>query len=189
MKKFNILMIAVIIITLGLVQKSNAQSNGLYLTFNDYLNHKLSYGSMVKGDKIAIHDFMEGSTVTVISNGAKQKISKNEVFGYRENNQDYRFQDNKVYQIIDTVGFYIYKHDKLTQQGKGPKPVSTEYFSTNANAKILLLTQQNVDMAFASNYKFRNMVQTEFKNDDQLNEYDPAFNEYKIKELYTESSK
>lgn len=189
MKKVNILMITVIIITIGLVQKSNAQSNGLYLTSNDYLHHKLSYGSVAKGDKIAIHDFMEGSTVTVVSNGTKQKFSKNEVFGYRENNQDYRFQDNKAYQVIDTAGFYIYKHDKLTQQGKGLKPVSTEYFSTNANAKILVLTQQNVDMAFASNYKFRYIVQAEFKNDDQLNEYDHALNEYKIKELYTESSK
>lgn len=184
-------MITVIIITFGLVQKSNAQnqSNGLYLTFNDYLHHKLSYGSMVKDDKIAIHDFMEGSTITVVSNGAKQTLSKNEVFGYRENNLDYRFQDNKAYQVIDTAGFYIYKHDKLTQQGKRPKLVSTEYFSTNANGKILLLTQQNVDMAFASNYKFRYIVQAEFKNDDQLNEYDHALNEYKIKELYTESSK
>ena len=184
-------MITVIIITLGLVQKSNAQnqSNGLYLTFNDYLHHKLSYGSVAKGDKIAIHDFMEGKAITVTSNGTKQTFSKNEVFGYRENNYDYRFQDNKAYQIIDTAGFYIYKHDKLTQQGKGPKPVSIEYFSNNANAKILLLTQQNVDMAFAANYKFRNMLQAEFKNDDQLNEYDASLNEYKIKELYTESSR
>src|SRR5579859_4225616 len=86
MKKINILMITAIIITVGLVQKSNAQSNGLYLTYNDYLNHKLSYGSVVKGDKIAIHDFTESSSVTVISNGAKQNFSKNEVFGYRDNN-------------------------------------------------------------------------------------------------------
>jgi hypothetical protein len=184
-------MITFIIITIGLVQKSNAQNkqNGLYLTYNDYLNHKLSYGSVVKGDKIANHDFMESGTITVISNGAKQTFSKSEVFGYRENNSNYRFQDNKAYEIIDTAGFYIYKHDKLTQHGKGPKPVSTEYFSTKGNAKIMSLTQKNVDMAFASNYKFRNIVQMEFKNDDQLNEYDSAFNEYKIKELYTESSK
>ena len=176
---------------LGFIQTSSAQikANGLYLTYNDYLNHKLSYSSVIKGDKIAIHDFLEGSTVAVISNGTKQEFSKNAVFGYRENNRDYRFMDNKAYQIIDTEGFYMYKHDTLTPQVKGPKPVSTEYFSKNADAKILLLNMQNIDKAFASNYKFRNMVQAEFKKDGELNEFDSFLNTYKIKELYSESNK
>src|ERR1700743_3639966 len=90
-------------------------------------------------------------------------------------------------------GLYLtyndFKHDKLTAGGKGPKPVSTEYFSTKANVEILQLTQQNIDKAFASNYKFRNLVQAEFKTDDQLTEYDNALNKYEIKELYIESSK
>jgi hypothetical protein len=191
MKKLTLSMITVIIMTLGIIQNSNAQTktNGLYLTFNDYVNHKLSYTSVAKGDKIAIHDFFESKNIVVTSNGAKQTFSKNEIFGYRTNNHDYRFMDNKAYQIVDTAGFYIYKHDKLTAQVKGPKPVSTEYFSKSANAKVLLLNMQNIDVAFASNYKFRNMVQAEFKNDSELNEYDSFLNTYKIKELYTESNK
>jgi len=192
MKKFIFPMITVIIMVLGFTTKSNAQkqSNGLYLTYSDYVNHKLSYGSVVKGDKIAIHDFLEGNTVTVISNGNKQTIAKNEVFGYRENNHDYRFQDNKAYRIVDTTGgFYLYSHDKLTQQGKGPKLVSMVYFSTQADKGILLLTQENVDNAFAQNYKFKTLVQAEFKNDNDLTEYDNALNQYKIKELYTETIK
>ena len=184
-------MIMVIILTFGITLKSNAQqqSSGLYLTFNDYQNHKLSYGSIAKGDKIAIHDLLEGNTITVISNGNKQTFPKKEIFGFRKNNQDYRFQDNKVYQIIDTKGFYLYRHDKLTQQNKGLKPVSTVYFSTKADNGIAMLTQENIDKAFAANYKFRNSVQAEFKNDDALNEYDTALQEYKIKELYLESAK
>jgi hypothetical protein len=184
-------MIMVIILTFGIAFKSNAQqqTSGLYLTFNDYQHHKLSYGNVVKGDKIAIHDFLEGNTITVTSNGKKQTFSKNEIFGFRKNNQDYRFQDNKVYQIIDTEGFYLYSHDKLTQVGKGSKPVSTAYFSTKASNEILVLTQENINRAFASNYKFKNSVQAEFKNDNALNEYDSALKEYKIKELYTESSR
>ncbi len=191
MKKFILPMITVIILVFGFTIKSNAQkqSNGLYLTYNDYLNHKLSYSSVVKGDKIAIHDFLEGNTVTVISNGAKQMIAKKELFGYRENNHDYRFQDNKSYLIFDTAGFYLYSHDKLTQQAKGAKPVTTIYFSTKADKGILLLTQENIDKAFAMNYKFKNRVQAEFENDNDLTEYDDSLNQYKIKELYTESVK
>jgi len=191
MKKFKLPMIIAIILTFGFISKSNAQkqSSGLYLTFNDYLHHKLSCTNMAIGDKIATHDFLEGSTITVTNNGTKQTFSKNELFGYRENGQDYRFQDNKAYQIVDNEGFYIYRHDKLTSQVKGPKLISTEYFSTNGNTKILLLTEQNIDLAFPANYKFRNMVQAEFKNDNALAEYDSALNKYKIKELYAESGK
>ena len=191
MKKFKLPMIIVIILTFGITLKSNAQqqSNGLYLTFNDYQNHKLSYGSIAKRDKIAIHDFLEGNTIAVTSNGKKQVFSKSEIFGYRENNRDYRFQNNKVFEIVDTKGFYLYKHDKLVQGTKGPKPVSTVYFSTKADNGIAMLTQENIDKAFAANYKFRNSVQAEFKNDDALNEYDTALREYKITELYSESTK
>ncbi|WP_426668888.1 hypothetical protein ACPPVU_22015 [Mucilaginibacter sp. McL0603] len=191
MKKFKLPMIMVIILTFGITLKSKAQqqSDGLYLTFTDYQNHKLSYGSITKGDKIAIHDFLEGNTITVISNGNKQTFLKKEIFGFRKNNQDYRFQDNKVYQIIDTEGFYLYRHDRLTQQNKGLKPVSTVYFSTKADSGIVMLTEENIDKAFAANHKFRNSVQAEFKNDDALNEYDTVLRKYKIKELYSESAK
>ncbi len=193
MKKFK-LPVIIIIMTLGFIKNSPAQtqSNGLYLTYSDFKNHKLSYGfdsNEPRNNKIILHDFFEGSKVTLISNGKKQTFAKSEIFGYRENNRDYRFQDNKAFEIIDTDGFYLYKHDKLTAGGKGPKPVSTEYFSTKANAEILQLTQQNIDKAFASNYKFRNLVQAEFKTDDQLTEFDNALNKYQIKELYIESSK
>ena len=181
-----------IIMTLGFIKNSSAQmqSSGLYLTYNDFINHKLSYGSdEPKKTKIILHEFLGGSKVTVISNGAKQSFSKNEIFGYRENNHDYRFQGNKTYEIMDTDGFYLYKHDKLVPGRKGLEPVTVKYFSTKANAEILQLTQQNIDKAFASNYKFRNLVQAEFKSDAELDNYDRARNKYEIKELYIESSK
>jgi hypothetical protein len=191
MNKFK-LPVIIIIMTLGFIKNSPAQtqSSGLYLTYNDFVNHKLSYGSDESHkNKIVLHDFFEGSNVTLISNGEKQVFAKNELFGYRENNRDYRFQNNKAYQIVDTEGFYLYKHDKLVQGSKGLKPVSMGYFSAKANAEILELTPQNIDKAFASNYKFRNMVQAEFKTDNDLNQYDNALNKYQIKELFIESSK
>ncbi len=181
-----------IIMTLGFIKNSPAQtpSSGLYLTYNDFVNHKLSYGSDESHqNKIVLHNFLEGSNMTLISNGKKQIFAKSEIFGCRENNHDYRFQNNKAFEIVDTEGFYMYKHDKLVQRTKGLKPVTTVYFSAKANAEILELTQQNIDKAFASNYKFRNMVQAEFKTDIDLNQYDNALNKYQIKELFIESIK
>jgi hypothetical protein len=191
MNKFK-LPVIIIIMTLGFIKNSPAQtqSNRFYLTYNDFVNHKLSYGSDESHkNKIVLHNFLQGSNVTLISNGKKQTFAKSEIFGYRENNRDYRFQNNKAFEIVDTEGFYLYKHDKLVQVSKGLRPVSTVYFSKKANAEILQLTQQNIDRAFASNYKFRNMVQAEFKTDNDLNQYDNALNKYQIKELFIESSK
>ena len=191
MKKFK-LPVIMIIMTLGFIKNSPAQtpSSGLYLTYNDFVNHNLSYGfDDTQKNKIILHNFFEGSKVTLVSNGKKQVFAKSEIFGYRENNRDYRFQNNKDYQIVDAEGFYLYKHDKLVQGTKGLKPATTAYFSTKANAEILELTHRNINKAFASNYKFRNMVQAEFKIDNDLNQYDNALNKYQIKELFIESIK
>lgn len=196
MKKFKIPVILVIILTFGLIQQSNAQqqSKGLYLTYNDYLNHKLSYSTdpnNLNKSVIYIHEFIGQSNVTVITNGKKQLIAKSEIFGYHDNNHDYRFYNNLAYQIEDTTGFYIYSHEKLVSQmpGKGPKPTKVSYFSKKIDGEILPLTSENIAKAFPKNTKFRYMIDVATKSDIKLDAYDYASNEFKIKELYTESLK
>ena len=195
MKKFKIPVIIIAIITFGFIQQSNAQtqSSGLYLTYNDYLHHTLSYATEPgnpKGNKIFIHEFLGRDKVTVISNGIKKVFAKSEIFGYHDAaNNDYRFFDNKAYQIIDTTGFYIYSYDKLVQQGKGPKPTRIYYFSKKTGAEILPLTPENIAKAFPQNTKFRFMVEVASKSAISLDAYDNELNEYKIKELYAESLK
>jgi hypothetical protein len=132
---------------------------------------------------------LEGSIITVISNGERHDFAKNQVFGFRDNNKNYRLQDNKAYLLTDTTGFCIYLYDRMAPAVKGLKPVTTAYFSAQCNGPILALSQENIDKAFAANYKFRTMVQAEFKNDNELNQYDDAVKQYKIKELYSESSR
>jgi hypothetical protein len=181
-------MIIAIIMTFGFIQQSNAQkqSKGLYLTYSDYLSHKLSYTN----DPIFTHEFLEGSNVTVTSNGQKHDFEKSKLFGYHDNdNNDYRFYDNKAYQIIDTTEFYIYSYDKLIQQGKGPKPTKVYYFSKKAGSEILPLTPENIAIAFPGNAKFRDMVEVAYKSDIKLDAYDELAHEYEIKELYAESLK
>ena len=194
MKKFNLTMILMIISALGFIDRSYAQkqSKGLYLTYNDYLNHKLSY-STDPGNPgkniINIHEFIGQKSVTVISNGKKQVIPKSDLFGYHDHGNDYRFYDNIAYQIIDTAGFCIYSFDKLVQQGKGPRPTRVYYFSKKTDTELLPLTAENIARAFPKNHKFRFMVEVEAKADLKLDAYDGVSNEYKIKELYTESLK
>jgi len=193
MNKFKLTMI-IIIIAFGFIKNSSAspKSSGLYLTFNDFVNHKLSYVSDPSGtqnNKIIYHEFLGGGKVTVVNNGKKLVLSKDQVFGYSNGNQDYRFYGNKAYRIVDTNGFYLYSADKLVQQTKGMKPVKTFYFSTKADNELLTLTQENINKAFAANHKFRYLVQAQFRSDEDLDQYDGAVNEYKIKEIFTDSSK
>jgi hypothetical protein len=194
MKMFKLTMIIAIIMTFGFIQKSDAQKqSGLYLTYNDYLNHKLSYTTdpaNPNGNKIYIHEFLGRNNVTVISNGKKNEFEKSKIFGYSDNTgNDYRFCDDKAYQIIDTTEFCIYSFDKLIQQGKGPKPTRVYYFSKNAEGEILQLTPENIERVFPKNIKFRYMVEVAYKSDIKLDAYDEVSHEYKIKELYAESLK
>lgn len=183
------------IMVLGFIQKSNAQNAacGLYLTYDDYRTHTLRYATEPgsgKGNRINIHEFIGQNKITVISNGKKQVFAKSDVFGYHDGyNNDYRFYNNKAYQIIDTSGFYIYGYDRLAQQGKGPRPTRTYYFGRKVDSQILPLTSDNIALAFPKNNKFKYMVEVASKSDIKLDTYDNGSGEYKIKELYAESLK
>jgi len=184
------LMIAICIMA-SLSQKTIAgtQTTGLYLTSDDFINHKLSFetdGS--NGGKIRLNGFFESGKVVVTNNGKEQVFSKNEIFGYRSNGQDYRFFNNTAYKILDTKYFYIYSSPKLIQQGKGPKPVDTYYYSSTAKSEVQPLSIKNLENTYAENPKFKYMVEAEFSSDNALVQYDAAIKEYKVKYIFDQSA-
>src|ERR1700692_3072935 len=136
--KFSIfILIMLFVISMKSIALAQSEkTSGLYLTQDDFLNHKLSYqvNSRNSGEnKLYLHEFLGRNKVTVITNGKKLELLKSRIFGYHDSsNQDYRCFGNVAYQIVDTKGFYLYSFDKLVQLGKGPKPTSTYYFSTGA---------------------------------------------------------
>ena len=188
MKKLALPLIVLIMLT-GIDQLAGAQTSdqirGLYLTYDDYVHHKLSYSD----DKVNLHEFLGQGSIIVVSNGKKTVLSKQQVYGYHDKGTDYRYFNNIAYQVLDTRGFYLYSLDKLTQGGKGPKPVRSLYFSIKADATVLPLTGSSLDRAFADNHKFRYLINAQVRSDDDLATYDNALSEYKIKELYQESLK
>jgi hypothetical protein len=195
MKKFKLPVITMMILTFGFIQQSNAQKQrkGLYLTYADFLSHKLSYTedpAKPNGNKIAIHEFLGMNKVTVNGRGKTLVFDKGKLFGYHdEGGNDYRFAANRAYQVIDTGGFYIYSYDKLIQQGKGPKPTRVYYFSKTISSPLLPLTFKNIENAFQGNRKFRYMVEVASVDNVKPDAYDNEKNAYKIKELYTASLK
>jgi hypothetical protein len=185
MKTLKLVIIMPLVAIFMLNSSAKGQSVGLYLTVRDYLDHKLSYG----GDKIKINGLFGSGNVVLIHDGKKQVFAKSEIFGYRQDNQDYRFYNNDAYKVLDPTGFYLYSTEKLVQQGKGPKPTTVYCFSKKAGDQILPLTPEYIAKEYPQNYKLKYMVEVASKADIDLDAYDKSSNMYKIKELYTESLK
>lgn len=164
------------------------QKIGLYLTAEDYLNHKVSYESDgSSGNKVLLHAVFGSYKVVVIQNGKKHAFSKSEIFGYRLNDQDYRYFNNSAYRIIDTKGFYIYGYCKLVPAGKGVKDAEFFYFSSKADNEIKPLTMDNLQEVFSKDTRFLYTVQSFFRTNNELTAYDATLKEYKLKYLYAQT--
>jgi hypothetical protein len=182
--KLPMLLFLVIVTTTAVAQNL---SMGLYLTYNDFVKHHISYSE--SANKITLHRFFEEQDVTVTVNGQKQNIAKSKLFGYRESGKDYRFYKNKAYKIVDTAEFYIYKSDAPNQIAKYKTLTINDFFSIRGNTPVMPLTIQNVTAAFAADRKFKYLVRSEFKADNELEIFDPIEKQYKIKEVFTDSKK
>jgi hypothetical protein len=165
---------------------------GIYLSPGDFMQHKLSYtGDCASGDcTIRLHELFGSSTVDMICNGKKQVFSKDKVYGYRDCKQsDYRFFGESAYQVIDTAGFYLYSVNKLVQGEKIARPQTLYYYSVRSDDPVQELTMANLEKSFAGNARFRYQLEAQFRSDNDLIAYDGLMKEYKIKYVYSQSSK
>jgi hypothetical protein len=187
MKTIKLLMLSLLMIVF--VQASFASAKiGLYLTADDYKTHKLSFETDGTGStRIQLHAMFGGFQVIVIQNGKKQVFNKSEIFGYRQDGQDYRYFKNSAYRIIDTHGFFIYGYCKLIQQGKNLKDSEFFYFSSNTDDEIKPLTIDNLQSVFSKDTKFLYAIQGFFRTDNELTAFDANLKEYKLKYLYAQT--
>ncbi|QEC78730.1 hypothetical protein [Mucilaginibacter ginsenosidivorax] len=167
--------------TLYAYDKTN--NTGVYLTEQDYKAGKLSY-ILSNGDSMHLNDFLGGNHISIRYQGKKIKLSKKQVFGYRQDNQDFRFYQNQAYRVLDTAGFLLYTRDGLEQQGKGPKAVAKYFYSVNTQEPVLNLTLQNVIQSFPADSDFCYSVQNNFHQDADLMIFDRVNRQYEIKHLY-----
>jgi hypothetical protein len=163
-------------------QSANA-TTGIYLTEQDYKSNKLTY-PLKENDKLQLNEFLDGKNINLVYQGKKIKLSKDEIFGYRLNDQDFRIYNKEAYHIIDTAGFMLYKRQKLTQRTKGYLPVETYFYSVNLKQPVLRLTIENLWNSFPGQTGFRYSIQNNFKQDEDLGAYDQFSGKYKIKYIF-----
>lgn len=167
-----------------MAQNENVKA-GIYLTAQDYKAGKLSYIPEA-GAKLKLNDFLGGSHISVTSGGGKIRLSKSEIFGYRDGGKDYRLYQNEAYEVLDTAGFILYSHAQLMPQGKGYAQVENYFYSTGTAMPVLNLTIANVFRSFPEENDFRYSIRNYFHGDADLMAYDSTNREYQIKYLYFE---
>ena len=166
--------------------------SGIYMNLPDYKNNKLAYESdcNTEKSKIRLHDFFYNApTVTVIHGGKKYVLNKNEVYGFRDcDNEVYRFFKNEVYRLAEAgeIYIYIYTQTQNITQTKGYKVVNVYYFSVTVDGNVVPLNMGNLKNAYRNNDKFLDMLDTHFGN-SEVSEYDPIHKTYKINYLYKKS--
>jgi hypothetical protein len=195
MRKSKILIAGLCLMSFTVRQKAHSsfESNmGVYLSPDDFLHDKLSYAAdSHSGDlKIKLHEEFGSSELEVIYKGKKQVLSKDRVYGYRDaKEQNFRFVGHAVYHILDTAGFYLYSYNKLVQGEKIARPQTVYYFSIKAGDPVLELTLDNLEKSFADNAPFRYRLEAQFRSDKELTAYDGIGKTYKIKYVFSQSSK
>ena len=166
-----------------------SENSGLYITYTDYLNHKISYA----GDRLSLHSLFGSNDITVVASNQKISLLKKNVYGFHDTKGgDYRFYNNELYKVMDSgEGFCLYYASRPEEINKGKGLVKTDeyFFSVTGNSEIYSLTMNNLKKAFPNNNKFHYLLDATFKSDKDLMAYDGYAKTYKIKFLYNESLK
>lgn len=165
---------------------SQNEKSGVYLSFNDYLNNKLSYEINCKTEKhkIKLNEFLNKSYITVFHNDQKIKLSKDSVFAVLYCDEPLlRFQDKQHYFLAEKGMVWIFYRieNKLSN-----KPFVSEkiyYFNVKGDEMLNILSKANLKSAFPNNHKFHDMLDARFDSDVNIAEYDSFHKMFKVNHL------
>ena len=174
---------AVLCLLAALSVKGQTEKTGIYLTYDDYLHNKLSFETTnCKG--IILNEFFNAPCISIRNNTQKIQLRKDSIYGVATcNNQLLRFYDNEAYTLTEKGAIWIFTKSINEHQNKSIVTAKQYFFSTNGTDKLKKLTISNLKKSFINNIKLHDLLDVEFKYDDQLTAYDNAHHLYKVDEL------
>lgn len=178
MKRF---ILSLSIVGMGLFSTTAFAQNGVYLTAADFAGKNLKY------DDVNAHIPFRYGKVKVNDGNKTLLLDKSEVYGYRQGNQDYRIIGNHSYKVMDASHFPIYSRVVETSKGKGRISETQYYFSATPGSELQPLTIANLKRAFPENNKFHELLDLQFRHDQELVWYDDFSKVYKVKSIYTQA--
>lgn len=168
----------------------NAQKSGVYKSFADYANGKLevSIDCGTEKGKIKPNDFFKTDYVTVVKNGEKIDLQKDEIFGYQLCNGDFfRFLDKKRLSVEEKGTLWIYSQEVIENVSPkgGTKRVKQYYFSKDGNSEIKSLTFSNIKDALPNNKVLFSEIELLFSSNSALHAYNQSTGSFKINSFLT----
>jgi hypothetical protein len=160
---------------------SQKDSSGIYFTSDDYSKQKLAYAINCKNEKHSMNTdlIFDSKDIIVKHKGVKYKHPKDSVYAvkYCDGSIKRLFNESEYPLINPGEKIMIYK------LVSGP----IYYFSKDAKSKIQKLTIQNIKEAFPNNHKFHDLVDLQFRSDDELASYDEMHKVMKINRVLSNS--
>jgi hypothetical protein len=175
--------LAVIFTVMGL--NANAQTCGVYKTYEDYTNGKMevSIDCAGKEGKIKPNDFFKTDYVTVVKNGEKTDLKKNEIFGYQLcNGEFFRFLNNDRLTLADKSGLWIYTKEEVVSHSPftGTKKRTKYYFSKDGSGEIKSLTFSNLKDVIPANDPLYSEMELLFSSNSALHASNQSSGSYRI---------
>lgn len=177
---------AIVVITLISSNSLSAQKSGVFRTYSDYSTGKMEYGidCATEKHKIILNDFLGKDFITIVHEGVRYNLKKNEIWGFQMcDDKVTRFLGKEHFLVQDKGVLWIYTRQKV-QSGSpktgGSKTVTTYYYSRNGDSEIKDLTLLNIKAAFPDNHELHDAIDNLFKSDASLNEYDEFHQHFKI---------
>ena len=164
---------------------SFAQKSGVFKSYTDYTTGKMEYGIDCANEKhkIKLNNFLGKDFITVVHEGKSYDLKKAETWGFQLcDGKIVRFQGKEHYTQADKGALWIYTRQtvKETSHREGIKTITSHYFSRDGGSEILELTLLNIKAAFPENHKLHDAIDSQFKTDGALGEYDKFHKHYKI---------
>jgi|SRR5579859_725392 len=172
------------------LEAQTAKVSGVYLTADDYQNHRLSFMGQCgsKDHGVELHDFLHKSYIHVKHDSKKKRYEKKNLFGLQAcDGRNFRFVSNLEYQIVESKDLYIYMRESWVAHGRSTQTVQDYYFSVGGDGPIQALTFRNLKTTFPDNLRFLGLVASRIEDDRELAQYDRSHQTFAVNRLLLES--
>lgn len=187
-----IIMKTILFILLALNVMGQSDKSGVYLTFNDYVNDKMSYEINCKAEKhkIKLNEFLNKSYITVIHNDQKINLGKDTIYGVVFCDEPLvRFQDKEHYYLVEKGLVWIFYKMDTKSSNKSFITERKYYFSVKGDEKMIELSKENLKNAFPENHKFHDMLDSQINSNVNIAEFDSFHKMFKVNHILEQAGK
>ncbi|MDI9862885.1 hypothetical protein QM480_01010 [Flectobacillus sp. DC10W] len=125
---------------------SQAQ-DGVFLTAEDFIENKV-----YRPEHSKIHERF--ATVSIKDDGLKTIYSADNAYGYKLKGRQWRFTENRTYEVVSTEGLWVYRVQNATDLSS-----FSYYFSDGAYGEVKPLTRRNIRNCFSSNSRLLAVIE------------------------------